>query len=121
MGKCKKSMFSKIVERAKELKILLALVTTAIVLIFSFTTYVATSSDLEDTNIVIAMNYQEFSDYKEYQRLEYLDRRIAQFEERHACYEDGCRAEMPLSVWEEYIKKGTERRRLENKLYPKGD
>ena len=119
MPKKKKSTFSKIVEKAKGLKILLALATAIVIGIVSFTAYFAKSSELEVTNIIVAQNYQEFSDYKEYQRLEYLDKRLFQLEERYACYEDGCRNEMPLSVWEEYIKKRTEKKRLENKLYPK--
>ncbi|KKM89775.1 hypothetical protein LCGC14_1245280 [marine sediment metagenome] len=118
MPKHNKGTFSNLVEKAKGIKILLALATAIIIGIVSFTAYFAKSSELEVTNIIVAQNKQEFDDYKEYQRLEYLDRRVAQFEERHACYEDGCRNEMPLSVWEEYTKKRTEKKRLENKLYP---
>ena len=55
MPKHNKGTFSKVVEKAKGIKILLALATVIIIGIVSFTAYFAKSSELEVTNIELTM------------------------------------------------------------------
>lgn len=114
--------FSNIIKKLKNWKSILIFIGVIVTMTLSFNTYFAKSAELtkhkEKSALELKKHKQEFDDYKEYQRLEYLDKRLAQLEERHNCYEDNCRKKMPLSVWEEYTKKRTERKRLEKKLYP---
>lgn len=96
-------------DKIKEFRNVIVFITTIVTATGGFTAYFATAEDLQ-------RHVQEFYDYRDYQRLDYLDRRIAQLEDRHDCFNEGCRSNMPISVWEEYREKRVEKLRLEKVL-----
>lgn len=101
-------------QKLMEFRNAILFVTLIISMTLGFTAYFAKASEL------YAMK-QEFREYKAYQRLEYLDQRIGQFEDRYKCYHEECRAEMPITVWEEYRSKRVEKLRLEKRLLKDND
>jgi hypothetical protein len=59
----------------------------------------------------------EFYDYKDYQRLTYLDKKILHYEMVHNCFEKGCMPpKMSVLTYETYDETLKERSRLKDKL-----
>lgn len=98
-------MWRKIIEFKNAIIAVVIIVTITL----SATAYFVKASDFREFK-------NEFYDYKSYQRLEYLDRRIAQFESSYNCFRDLCRSKMPTLLWEEYQNKISEKSRLEKTL-----
>lgn len=59
----------------------------------------------------------EFYDYKLYQRLDYLDKKVLHYEMVHGCAEKGCMPpKMPTLTYERYDEILKEQSRLQDKL-----
>lgn len=101
-------MWKKLIEFKNAIFAVVAIVTITL----SATAYFVKASDFKEFK-------SEFHDYKNYQRLEYLDRRVAQFEDRYNCFRNECRIKMPTLLWEEYQNKLSEKSRLEKTLLNK--
>ena len=92
-----------------EFKNAIGFVVLIVSLTLGFTAYFAKASDLYTMR-------QEFNDYKTYQRLHYLDQRIAQFEDRRRCFQDKCITKMSDLEWQQFNEIRNERKRLEQTL-----
>lgn len=93
----------------------------AIVAIMTITLSASSYFDNRFENYVIAAEFAEhterFESYKNYQRLEYLDKKILHYEMIHGCTEKGCMPpKMSVLTYERYDEILKEQSRLQDKL-----
>lgn len=101
------SLKDTIIESKNVLLSLAAIIT----ILLSSISYFAKASDVEALK-------QDYSQFKTYNELMYLDKRIGDLEFRYNCLDEGCMNKMPQSVWEEYKEKKNRKQYIEKTVLP---
>lgn len=105
-------MINKMMDKIKEFKAVITFVIFIITLTVTIPTYFVLASDFKAFK-------KETYDYRDYQRLEYIDKNISDLQITYKCYHDECAPPaMPGLLYDEYRKKIIEKSILEEKLYP---
>lgn len=101
-----------IIEKIKEFQNIIGFMVLIITLTLSSTAYFVTAAEFEAFK-------KETYDYRDYQRLNYIDKNISELQIAYKCVYDECiPPAMPTLLYDEYRKKIIEKSILEEKLYP---
>lgn len=102
----------KLTEKMKEFKNIIGFVIFIVTLTVTIPTYFVLASEFEAFK-------KETYDYRDYQRLQYLDNYITELQIKYNCFQNECMPpKMSAGLWTEFNKNILKRNRLESKLYP---